>query len=142
MLPDFNSYFTILLRGSYYDIHNTINHTFKSKYSIRPVSYLEACLEKKDLKKSEVIEKTNLQKNYAYQICNGTKKGSKEKIIQLALAMHLDLHDTNNLLSLSNNGLLYAKVKKDAILIYALQHHYDLYQTNELLLAHGFEILD
>ncbi|WP_303971241.1 hypothetical protein [Faecalicoccus pleomorphus] len=106
------------------------------------VSYLEACLEKKDLKKSEVIEKTNLQKNYAYQICNGTKKGSKEKIIQLALAMHLDLHDTNNLLSLSNNGLLYAKFKKDAILIYALQHHYDLYQTNELLLAHGFEILD
>ncbi|MDY5233399.1 MAG: hypothetical protein SPH17_07320 [Faecalicoccus sp.] len=106
------------------------------------VSYLEACLEKKDLKKSEVIEKTNLQKNYAYQICNGTKKGSKEKIIQLALAMHLDLHDTNNLLSLSNNGLLYAKVKKDAILIYALQHHYDLYQPNELLLAHGFEILD
>lgn len=106
------------------------------------VSYLEACLEKKDLKKSEVIEKTNLQKNYAYQICNGTKKGSKEKIIQLALAMHLDLHDTNNLLSLSDNGLLYAKVKKDAILIYALQHHYDLYQTNELLLAHGFEILD
>lgn len=106
------------------------------------VSYLEACLEKRDLKKSEVIEKTNLQKNYAYQICNGTKKGSKEKIIQLALAMHLDLHDTNNLLSLSDNGLLYAKVKKDAILIYALQHHYDLYQTNELLLAHGFEILD
>ena len=43
---------------------------------------------------------------------------------------------------LSDNGLLYAKVKKDAILIYALQHHYDLYQTNELLLAHGFEILD
>ena len=48
------------------------------------VSYLEACLEKKDLKKSEVIEKTNLQKNYAYQICNGTKKGSKEKIILAA----------------------------------------------------------
>lgn len=106
------------------------------------VSYLEACLEKKDLKKSEVIEKTNLQKNYAYQICNGTKKGSKEKIIQLALAMRLNLHDTNNLLSLSNNGLLYAKVKKNAILIYALQHHYNLFKTNELLIAHGFDALD
>lgn len=106
------------------------------------VSYLEVCLEKKDLKKSEVIEKTNLQKNYAYQICNGTKKGSKEKIIQLALAMRLNLHDTNNLLSLSNNGLLYAKVKKDAILIYALQHHYNLFKTNELLIAHGFDALD
>ena len=106
------------------------------------VSYLEACLEKKGLKKSEVIAQTNMQKNYAYQICNGTKKGSKDKIIQLALAMHLDLHDTNNLLSLSNNGLLYAKVKKDAILIYALQHHYNLFKTNELLIAHGFDALD
>ncbi|MBM6764568.1 hypothetical protein PND93_01135 [Faecalicoccus pleomorphus] len=106
------------------------------------VSYLEACLEKKGLKKSEVIAQTNMQKNYAYQICNGTKKGSKDKIIQLALAMHLDLHDTNNLLSLSNNGLLYAKVKKDAILIYALQHHYNLFKTNELLIAQGFDALD
>lgn len=106
------------------------------------VSYLEACLEKKGLKKNEVIAKTNMQKNYAYQICNGTKKGSKDKIIQLALAMQLDLHDTNNLLSLSDNGLLYAKVKKDAILIYALQHHYDLFKTNELLIAHGFDALE
>lgn len=106
------------------------------------VSYLEACLEKKGLKKSEVIAQTNMQKNYAYQICNGTKKGSKDKIIQLALAMHLDLHDTNNLLSLSNNSLLYAKVKKDAILIYALQHHYNLFKTNELLIAQGFDALD
>ena len=106
------------------------------------VSYLEACLEKKGLKKNEVIAQTNMQKNYAYQICNGTKKGSKDKIIQLALAMHLDLHDTNNLLSLSNNGLLYAKVKKDAILIYALQHHYNLFKTNELLIAQGFDALD
>lgn len=106
------------------------------------VSYLETCLEKKGLKKSEVIAQTNMQKNYAYQICNGTKKGSKDKIIQLALAMRLNLHDTNNLLSLSNNGLLYAKVKKDAILIYALQHHYNLFKTNELLIAHGFDALD
>lgn len=106
------------------------------------VSYLEACLEKKGLKKNEVIAKTNMQKNYAYQICNGTKKGSKDKIIQLALVMQLDLHDTNNLLSLSDNGLLYAKVKKDAILIYALQHHYDLFKTNELLVAHGFDALE
>lgn len=106
------------------------------------VSYLEACLEKKGLKKSEVIAQTNMQKNYAYQICNGTKKGSKDKIIQLALAMRLDLHDTNNLLSLSDNGLLYAKVKKDAILIYALQHHYNLFKSNALLVAHGFDALD
>lgn len=106
------------------------------------VSYLEACLEKKGLKKNEAIAKTNMQKNYAYQICNGTKKGSKDKIIQLALAMQLDLHDTNNLLSLSDNGLLYAKVKKDAILIYALQHHYNLFKTNELLVAHGFDALE
>lgn len=106
------------------------------------VSYLEACFEKQGVKKSVAINRTNMQKNYAYQICNGTKQGSKDKIIQLALALNLDIHDTNNLLSLSNNGSLYPKIKKDAILIYALNHHYDLFKTNELLIDHGFDALD
>ena len=106
------------------------------------VSYLEACIKKQNMTKNKVINNTNMQKNYAYQICSGIKKGSKDKIVQLAIAMHLDLHDTNNLLSLSNNGSLYPKVKKDAILIYAINHGYNLYKTNEMLLDQGFEILE
>lgn len=106
------------------------------------VSYLEACMKKQNMEKKDVIHQTNMQENYAYQICSGAKKGSKDKIVQLALAMHLDLHDTDNLLSLSDNGKLYAKVKKDSILIYAISHRYTVQKTNELLFAHGLDILE
>lgn len=104
-------------------------------------TYLEACLTKQNTTKSEVIAKTNIQRNYAYQIFEGSRKAGREKVIQLAIALNLDLHDTNNLLALSNNGNLYPKVKEDAILIYAINHHYDIMKTNELLDAHGFPIL-
>ena len=104
-------------------------------------TYLEACLTKQGMKKSDVIAQTNIQRNYAYQIFDGTRQAGRQKVIQLAIALNLDLHDTNNLLALSNNGSLYPKVKEDAILIYAIHHHYDIMKTNELLNAHGFSIL-
>ncbi|WRK54277.1 hypothetical protein SD457_04570 [Coprobacillaceae bacterium CR2/5/TPMF4] len=36
--------------------------------------------------------------------------------------MQLDIRETNNLLSLSDNGYLYPKVRYDAIILYALEH--------------------
>ncbi|MBB5184630.1 putative transcriptional regulator [Faecalicoccus acidiformans] len=104
--------------------------------------YLQSLMELHDLKKNEIIAKTNIQRNYAYQIFDGSKHPGRDKVLQIAIAMRLDLHQTNNLLALSNNGSLYAKVKEDAILIYAIHHHYDLMKTNELLDAHGLKILD
>ena len=35
--------------------------------------YLDTLIKNKGLKKSEIIEKSNLDRNYAYQIFNGTK---------------------------------------------------------------------
>lgn len=104
--------------------------------------YLQSLMEYHDLKKNEIIAKTNIQRNYAYQIFDGSKHPGRDKVLQIAIAMRLDLHQTNNLLALSNNGSLYAKVKEDAILIYAIHHHYNLMKTNELLDAHGLKILD
>lgn len=106
------------------------------------LSYLQALMESKKLKRNEIIAKTNIQRNYAYQIFDGSKHPGRDKVLQIAIAMHLDLHQTNNLLALSNNGSLYAKVKQDAILIYAIHHHYDLMKTNELLDVHGLAVLD
>ena len=105
------------------------------------LSYLQVLMESKKLKRNEIIAKTNIQRNYAYQIFDGSKHPGRDKVLQIAIAMHLDLHQTNNLLALSNNGSLYAKVKQDAILIYAIHHHYNLMKTNELLDAHGLAVL-
>lgn len=63
-------------------------------------------------------------------------------MIQLSLGLGLDLRMINNLLSLSNNGMLYPKVKRDALLIYCIENHKSVYETNEYLMEYGLELLD
>lgn len=106
------------------------------------VTYLETLLLKKDVSKSELIKMTNLHRTYAYQIFNGQKKLSRSKIIQIALALQLDIRETNNLLSLSDNGYLYPKVRYDAIILYALEHKKSIIDTNLILDMYELPILE
>lgn len=39
---------------------------------------------------------TTIQRNYGYQIFDGSKVPNKDKVIQLSLALGLDLRMTNN----------------------------------------------
>lgn len=106
------------------------------------VTYLETLLLKKDVSKSELIKMTNLHRTYAYQIFNGQKKPSRSKIIQIALALQLDIRETNNLLSLSDNGYLYPKVRYDAIILYALEHKKSIIDTNLIFDMYELPILE
>ena len=99
------------------------------------VTYLETLLLKKDVSKSELIKMTNLHRTYSYQIFNGQKKPSRSKIIQI-------IRETNNLLSLSDNGYLYPKVRYDAIILYALEHKKSIIDTNLILDMYELPILE
>lgn len=104
--------------------------------------YLNHILEIKHVTKAQILSKTTIQRNYGYQIFDGSKVPNKDKVIQLSLGLGLDLRMTNNLLSLSNNGMLYPKVKRDALLIYCIENHKSVYETNECLMEYGLELLD
>ena len=106
------------------------------------VHYIDTILERENISKSQIIKKTTLERTYAYQIMNGTKNPNQDKVIQLALALRLDLNDTNRLLTLSRNKSLYPKIKRDALIIYCLKNHYSVMQTNDLLDEYHFQILD
>ena len=105
------------------------------------VNFLESICFNKSITKSELIKKTTLDRTYAYQIINGTKQPSQDKVIQLSLALNLNLHDTNILLTLSQNKSLYPKIKRDALIILCINKQYSVRKTNELLDEYGFEIL-
>lgn len=105
------------------------------------INYVEALLEKYNMSKSEMFHKAQIQRTYGYQILDGRKRPSKTKVIQIALALQADEHETNNLLSLSNNGHLYPKVKFDAVILVALKKHYSVIETNFLLEEYQLPIL-
>lgn len=91
--------------------------------------------------KSDIINKADMSYCYFYDVINGRKIPSKDKIIRIALAMNLSLDDCQEALRISGKSALYPRIKRDSILIYAINKGYSIYQTNDLLAEHGEEIL-
>lgn len=106
-------------------------------------SFLETLLTQKKLNKAEVINKSNLNTNYAYQIFNGTKTNpGRDKILMLSFGMDLSLDETATLLKLCNLKGLYIRDPRDSIIMHSLMNHKSLMDTNELLDEYGLKILE
>ena len=99
-------------------------------------SYLKQIIKEKAVKPSEIIRKSRIERTYFYQILNGRKNPGRDKIIAIALALELSLEETQRMLEISKEGVLYAKSKRDSILIFAINRRYSLIDTNELLDQH------
>lgn len=99
--------------------------------------YLNALLEEKELKRSEVIRKSGINETFGYQIFTGQRGASRNKALQLAFAMGLTLRQTNRLLQAAGANELYAKSRRDAIILFCLDRGDSLQSTNEQLYAFG-----
>ena len=105
------------------------------------VDYINEILLEKDLEKSDIIRDAQIPRTYAYQIFQGSKQAGRAKILQLAIAMKLNLEETNRLLTVAHHNHLYAKQQRDAILIFGISKQYSLMQINELLDEFHHELL-
>ena len=104
--------------------------------------YLEKLLAEKNLTKKEVIERSDLNREYVYHIFSGLKKNpSRPKILAIAMAMELDLDEIQYLLRYAGFGLLYPRNQWDAIIISAVEQKFTVAQTNELLYRLGEKTL-
>lgn len=104
--------------------------------------YLNKYLADCGITKSTVIDKSNIQKNYCYQIFDGSKKPSRNKVLALCIAMELSVPNTNRLLKLSDHSILYPRIKRDSIIQFAIEQKCNLIDTNILLHDMNEEIID
>lgn len=103
--------------------------------------HLEMLLEKKGLKKADVARGSELDRKYVYQIFDGTKTPSRNKLIAIAFGLQLSDEETQTMLKLSENRELYVRDERDAIILFALQRKMNIMKTNELLNSHGHKLL-
>ena len=96
-------------------------------------AHLEKLLIDKGLSKPEIIEKSNIERGYCYQIFAGHKNPSRDKIIALAFAFSLDLEETQRLLKIAESGELYPRSRRDSIIIFCINKHMKLIDANILL---------
>jgi predicted transcriptional regulator len=102
---------------------------------------LNKLLIKKDLKKSEVVKGSNLHRSYVYEIFNGDKIPSRDKIIAIAFGMHLALEETQQLLKRCGHRELYSRDRRDSIIMFAINKEKSLIDCNILLSDSTEEII-
>ena len=102
---------------------------------------LSALLERKGLKKSQVIKTSEIPEVYGYQIFSGVRVPERNKLLCLAVGMGLNIDETQQLLRCSGYSQLYVKLPFDSVVLYGLCKHLTVVQINELLYEHGLEML-
>jgi transcriptional regulator with XRE-family HTH domain len=100
-----------------------------------PVSeYLRGLMQEKDLRLSDVIKASCLNRNYAYHIFSGEKPNpSRVKLLALALAMKLNLDEMQHLLLCGGHSTLYPRSPWDSVIISAVEQGLSVTDTNLLL---------
>lgn len=99
--------------------------------------YLQQLLEEKGRKRADVVREAGLNETFGYQIFTGARKASRDKVLQLAFALHLSLRETDRLLQAAGVNELYCKNRRDAIIIFAIDKGYSLQKTDEELYRFG-----
>lgn len=95
--------------------------------------YLSEWCRKEGYVPEQVIRKTTIERTYGHQIFNGSRKPSRDKVIQLAFGLGLDVTDTQKLLKVAQKSMLYPKFKRDAVILYCIQHHFSDMEAQTIL---------
>ena len=104
--------------------------------------YLEQILIRKNLKKSDVIRLSGLDRKYCYEIFAGTKSPSRDKVLALCFAVQLSDSETMQLLKSIGYPQLYARIERDSVILFALQHNLSLTDANELLFELNYPCIE
>ncbi len=102
---------------------------------------IEEIINEKHLQKVNIVARSSLNRIYTYQILQGKRLPSRDKLIALCFGMELNLEETNKLLCFAGYSKLYARDKRDSIVIFSIKEGNNIFRTNEMLLEHGFRIL-
>ncbi|CEN25377.1 Helix-turn-helix domain [[Clostridium] sordellii] len=104
-------------------------------------NFFQNICKEKGISKSDLIKNAEIDRTYGYQILNGTKKPSRDKLLKLCISASLDIEESNKALKLGNVGQLYPKNPRDSIIIFGINKKLNLFQIDELLFNRNFDTL-
>lgn len=106
-------------------------------FSPQPLNvYLQSCADRKRITKSQVVKRTGLSKSYVYDVMSGKRIPSRDTVIKIALALELNLNETQRALKLAKKNELYSQEQRDAILMACVNRRFTILDANEELLRY------
>lgn len=103
--------------------------------------YLSLLLKQKGLSRAKVVRDSLLDRAYLYQIFDGTRMPSRDKLLAIAFGMGLTDEETQRMLRLGGYSELYPRVERDALILFAILHNKNLAEADSLLIDHGCDTL-
>lgn len=101
--------------------------------------YFEKYLCEHNMDNPDVIRRSGLDRNYAYQMISGKRNPAKYKIVCLCIAAGMDIVNINRCLKLAGHSELYPKNTMDAIIIKNINNgNYSLVDINIELDKYGY----
>ena len=89
------------------------------------------------ISKADVIRILNFDRNYGYQVLNGTRTPTRNCLIQISLILKLDADSTSYLLRLAGKPPLYVRNIVDARVFYAIKHNMEYFDALDFIWGKG-----
>ena len=96
-------------------------------------AFISGICEEKGEIPEHVIKRSAIDRTYGHQLFNGTRKPSRDKVIQLAIGLELDFSETQKLLQVGQKSILYPKIKRDAAIIHCIKNKKEINETQAVL---------
>ena len=119
----------------------SLDDVLKDIYTDSFEKHLQQLINKKGLKNSEVYAAANINKQYFSKLLKGKVKPSKEKVLALAVGLHLNMDETVDFLGLA--GYAISPISQtDAVVRYFIEHeNYNVIKIDMVLFDYGLDPL-
>jgi O-acetyl-ADP-ribose deacetylase (regulator of RNase III)/transcriptional regulator with XRE-family HTH domain len=119
----------------------SLENVLKGIYTDSFAKHLQKLINKKGLKNSEVYATANISKQYFSKLLKGQVKPSKEKVLALAVGLHLNLDETVDFLKLAGYALSPIS-QTDAVVEYFIENEdYNVLKIDIVLFDYGLDPL-
>lgn len=124
------------------DLHSFICENNDAFFTGTLAQCLQQLLEQKNLKKSQVLNRAQINDIYGYQIFQGIKTPSRDKLLSLCLGFSLSIAEAQALLKHAGAAPLYPRNLRDAAILFAIKETLDVPAANDLLYELELETLN
>ncbi len=116
-----------------------INKKYMIKSDIN--EFWERVIAESGMSKSNIINKSDFSYRYFYDVINGRKNPSRDKVLRLVITMHHSLDNCQEALRIADKASLHPKVKRDSIIIFGIENKYTVNKINEILKEYEEDII-
>lgn len=114
----------------------------RARTDVRPLSaWLAERIAATGLRRRDVVRDSRLNQTFCYQIIAGTRRASRDKLVQLAFGMHLGVYDACELLERGGASALVPRCPRDVVVAFCLERDMGIEVCDDLLWAYGQDTL-